>query len=62
MSERDSGGGIFGFIEGVLALIGALAVMGVLAVAASVFAWEMELRKSEKETSPADQPAGSAAS
>ena len=62
MSERDSDGGFFGFIEGVLALIGALAVMGILAVAASVFAWEMELRKSEKETQPADEPAGSSAS
>ena len=58
MSDRDSGGGIFGFVEGVLAIIGALTVMGVIAVAASVFAWEMELRRSEKETQPAD-PANS---
>ena len=62
MSERESGGGFFGFIEGVLALIGALAVMGVVAVAASVFAWELELRKSEKETQPADAPPSPSAS
>jgi len=54
MSERESGGGVFGFVEGILAIIGALTVMGVIAVAASVFAWEMELRKSESETQPAD--------
>jgi hypothetical protein len=45
---RDSGGGIFGAIEALLAIIGALTVMGVVAVAASVLAWEMELRKSEQ--------------
>ena len=33
------------FSSGVL---GALTVMGIIAVAASVFAWEMELRKSEQ--------------
>lgn len=54
MSERDSGSGFFGFVEGILAVIGALTVMGIVAVAASVFAWEMELRKSEHETAPAD--------
>ena len=49
MSDRDSNGGFFGVIEAMLAIIGALTVMGVLAVAASVLAWEMELRKSESE-------------
>jgi hypothetical protein len=48
MSDRDSGGGFFGAIEALLAIIGALTVMGIIAVAASVFAWEMELRKSEQ--------------
>jgi hypothetical protein len=48
MSDRDSGGGLFGAIEALLAVIGALTVMGIIAVAASVFAWEMELRKSEQ--------------
>ena len=51
MSDRDSGSGIFGAIEALLAIVGALTVMGVLAVAASVLAWEMELRRSEQETS-----------
>ena len=51
MSDRDSGSGVFGVIEALLAIIGALTVMGILAVAASVFAWEMELRRSEQETS-----------
>jgi hypothetical protein len=51
MSDRDSGPGIFGAIEALLAIVGALTVMGVLAVAASVLAWEMELRRSEQETS-----------
>ena len=51
MSDRDSGAGIFGAIEALLAIVGALTVMGVLAVAASVLAWEMELRRSEQETS-----------
>ncbi|MBI3522227.1 MAG: hypothetical protein HY071_03885 [Chloroflexi bacterium] len=49
MSDRDDGPGLFGLIEGLLAIIGALAVMGVLAVAASVLAWEIELRKSESD-------------
>ncbi len=61
MSDCDSGGGLFGFVEGVLALIGALTVMGVVAVAASVFAWEMELRKSEQETTPAESSAAPSA-
>ena len=50
MSDRDRGPGFCGVIEALLAIIGALTVMGVLAVAASVLAWEMELRRSEKET------------
>jgi hypothetical protein len=48
MRDRDSGGGIFGAIEALLAIVGALTIMGVIAVAASVLAWEMELRKSEQ--------------
>jgi hypothetical protein len=51
LSDRDSGGGVFGLIEALLAIIGALTVMGVIAVAASVLAWEMELRKSEQDGS-----------
>lgn len=47
-NDRDAGGGVFGAIEALLAIIGALTLMGVLAVAASVLAWEMELRKSEQ--------------
>ena len=58
MSDRDSSSGFFGVVEGILAIIGAVTVMGVIAVAASVFAWEMELRKSEKETAPADSANG----
>ena len=54
MSDRDSGGGLFGAIEALLAIVGALTVMAVIAVAASVFAWEMELRKSEQNGSPAE--------
>ena len=50
MSDRDSGG-VFGVAEAILAVIGAMTVMGVLAVAASVLAWEMELRKSEQDGS-----------
>jgi len=56
MSDRDNSGGSFGAIEAVLAIIGALTVMGVLAVAASVLAWEMELRKSEQETALPESP------
>jgi len=51
----DNGPGAFGVIEGLLAVIGAITVMGILAVAASVLAWEMELRKSEQE-SPLPEP------
>jgi hypothetical protein len=54
MSDRDSGGGVFDVIEALLAIIGALTVMGVVAVAASVLAWEMELRKSERDGSLAE--------
>jgi hypothetical protein len=56
MSDRDNGSGIFGAIEAVLAIIGAVTVMGVLAVAASVLAWEMELRKSEQESALPESP------
>jgi hypothetical protein len=56
MSDRDSGGGFFGFVEAILAIIGALTVMGILAVAASVFAWEMELRRSEQQEATAGGP------
>jgi hypothetical protein len=51
MSNSDSGPGFLGVAEALLAIVGALTVMGVLAVAASVLAWEMELRRSEQETS-----------
>lgn len=59
MSERDGDGGLFGAIEAVLAVVGALTVLGLLAVIASVLAWEWELRKSEQETraEPAEEPA-----
>ena len=53
MSDRDSGG-VFDVIEALLAIIGALTVMGIIAVAASVLAWEMELRKSEQDGSLAE--------
>jgi hypothetical protein len=56
MSDRDSGGGVFGFLEAILAIIGALTVMGLLAVAASVFAWEMELRRSEQQEASVPEP------
>lgn len=56
MSEHDNGGGFFGFVEAILAIIGALTVMGILAVAASVFAWEMELRRSEQQEAAASEP------
>jgi hypothetical protein len=48
MSRSDEGSGVFGAIEALLAIIGALTIMGVIAVAASVLAWEMELRKTER--------------
>ena len=51
----DNGSGVFGAVEALLAVIGAITVMGILAVAASVLAWEMELRKSEQE-SPLPEP------
>ena len=53
MSDRDSGS-VFDVKEALLAIIGALTVMGVVAVAASVLAWEMELRKSEQDGSLAE--------
>ena len=58
--EDDNGGGLFGAIEAVLAVVGALTVLGLLAIVASVLAWEWELRKSERETrqaDPAEEPA-----
>jgi hypothetical protein len=54
MSDRDPGGGFFGAVETLLAIVGALTVMGIVAVAASVLAWEMELRKSEQNGSLAE--------
>ena len=54
MSQEDSGGGFFGAIEALLAVIGALTLMSVIAVAASVLAWEMELRKSEQSVELAE--------
>ena len=57
--DRDGGGGIFGALTAILAVIGALTLLGFLAIAASVLAWEWELRKSEKETrEPLEEPAG----
>jgi hypothetical protein len=56
----DDSGGVFGAIEAVLAVIGALTVLGLLAIVASVLAWEWELRKSERdtrETDAAEEPA-----
>lgn len=47
--RNDDGGGFFSVIEALLAVIGAITVVGILAVAASVLAWEMELRKSEQD-------------
>jgi len=54
MSRDSDGAGLFGVVEALLAIIGALTVMGILAVAASVLAWEMELRKSEQDGSLAE--------
>ncbi len=48
----DDGSSVFGVVEALLAVIGAITVMGILAVAASVLAWEMELRKSEQDPLP----------
>ena len=57
MSDRDNGGSIGGFIEAILAIIGALTVAGIAAVAVSVLAWEMELRRSEQlETGTPEVP------
>ena len=56
MGDRDEGGGFFGFIEAILAFIGLLTVMGIAAVAVSVFAWEMELRRSEQAEGSASEP------
>ena len=50
----DDGGGFFSVIEALLAVIGAITVVGILAVAGSVLAWEMELRKSEQDGSLAE--------
>ncbi len=50
MRDND-GGGFFSVIEAFLAVIGAITLVGVLAVGASVLAWEMELRKSEQDGS-----------
>jgi hypothetical protein len=61
MSDRDSGG-VFGAIEALLAIVGALTLMGIIAVAASVLAWEMELRRSEQNgqlAEPTSQQPGS---
>lgn len=57
--DRESDGSLFAAIEAVLAVIGALTVVGLLAIVASVLAWEWELRKSEQETraEPAEEPA-----
>ena len=49
MSRDSGGGGVFSAIEGLLAIVGAVTLMGIIAVAASVLAWEMELRKSEQD-------------
>jgi hypothetical protein len=57
MGDRDNGGGFFGFVEAILAIIGLLTVMGIAAVAVSVLAWEMELRRSEQlEAAPSEPP------
>ena len=52
--DQDNSGGLFGAIEAVLAVVGALTVLGLLAIVASVLAWEWELRKSERETRQAE--------
>jgi hypothetical protein len=54
MGERDKGRGVFGVVEALLAIIGAVTLLGVLAVAASVLAWELELRRSEQDGSAAE--------
>ncbi|OGN85663.1 MAG: hypothetical protein A3G84_06520 [Chloroflexi bacterium RIFCSPLOWO2_12_FULL_71_12] len=55
MSDRD-GGGFFRSIEALLAIVGALTVMGIVAVAVSVFAWEMELRRTEQQEAAVAEP------
>lgn len=58
--DSDNDGGLFGAIEAILAVVGALTVVGLLAIVASVLAWEWELRKSERETrqaEPSEEPA-----
>jgi hypothetical protein len=52
--ESSGGGGVFGAIEALLAVVGAVTLMGIIAVAASVLAWEMELRKSEQDSQLAE--------
>lgn len=56
MRDDHEGRGLFGAIEALLAIIGAITVMGILAVAASVLAWELELRKSEQEQALPEPP------
>lgn len=57
--DRDNDGDVFGAVEAILAVIGGLAVLGFLAIVASVLAWEWELRMSERETraQSAEEPA-----
>ena len=57
--DRNDEGGVFGAVEAILAVIGALTLVGFLAIVASVLAWEWELRKSEHETrgESAEEPA-----
>lgn len=52
MTDERNGGGILGAIEAILAVIGALTVLAVVAIGASVLAWEWELRRSEREGRP----------
>ncbi len=47
--DAGGGGGVFSAVEALLAIVGAVTLMGIIAVAASVLAWEMELRKSEQD-------------
>ncbi len=55
--DRDGDGGIFSALEAILAVIGALTVLALVAIATSVLAWEWELRKSERETrEPLEEP------
>ncbi len=57
--DGENDGGLFAAIQAVLAVIGALTLLGLLAIVASVLAWEWELRKSERETrtDTAEEPA-----